>query len=190
MPRKVRWYWPRQHSPFQIIEFIHDCTFIESLFMYYPYLTYSNKKPTSPVMTRWSTVGPREKINGSLGCCCGEELRRETIPSWCPTLHFEQAPIPNQTPPSYNELTPQQLHIYTQLAIGMPSPLLPNRSSRFALRTLKPTKQVHRWSHLTCNTSLSYRNDFDIRSSSYCSLLSAKDRRCEALIRMVSKPCT
>mmetsp|Transcript_15553 Transcript_15553/g.22655 ORF Transcript_15553/g.22655 Transcript_15553/m.22655 type:complete len:86 (+) Transcript_15553:129-386(+) len=40
----------------------HDCTFKESLYSTHPYLTYSNKKSTSPVMTKPSISGYREKI--------------------------------------------------------------------------------------------------------------------------------
>ena len=40
----------------------HDCTFKESLYSTHPYLTYSNKKSTLPVMTRFSIHGYREKI--------------------------------------------------------------------------------------------------------------------------------
>eukprot|EP00979_Chaetoceros_neogracilis_P018283 scaffold10564_cov198-Chaetoceros_neogracile.AAC.4 len=40
----------------------HDCTFKESLYSTHPYLTYSNKKSTLPVMTKFSISGYREKI--------------------------------------------------------------------------------------------------------------------------------
>ena len=43
----------------------YDCTHIESLFSTYPYLTYSNKKSTSPVMTMNSTIGLREDIGNN-----------------------------------------------------------------------------------------------------------------------------
>jgi len=43
-------------------KFNHDCTFKESLYSTHPYLTYSNKKSTLPVMTRFSIHGYREKI--------------------------------------------------------------------------------------------------------------------------------
>ena len=41
----------------------HDRTYKESLYSTYPYLTYSNKKPSSPVMKKHSMLGYREKIN-------------------------------------------------------------------------------------------------------------------------------
>jgi hypothetical protein len=55
----------------------HDCTFKESLYSTHPYLTYSNKKSTLPVMTKFSIHGYREKIGTSalLRRCCGEEQR-------------------------------------------------------------------------------------------------------------------
>ena len=40
----------------------HDCTFKESLYSTHPYLTYSNKKSSWPVMTKFSIHGYREKI--------------------------------------------------------------------------------------------------------------------------------
>lgn len=41
----------------------YDRTCKESLYSTYPYLTYSNKKPSSPVMKKHSMLGYREKIN-------------------------------------------------------------------------------------------------------------------------------
>ena len=73
----------------------HDCTHIESLFSTYPYLTDSNKKTTSPVMTIQSTVGLREKI--SIDTKVNMLWRRAETrnhSSCFPSLHFEQAPPP------------------------------------------------------------------------------------------------
>ena len=42
---------------------MYDRTCKESLYSTYPYLTYSNKKPASPVMKKYSILGYREKIN-------------------------------------------------------------------------------------------------------------------------------
>ena len=55
----------------------YDCTFKESLYSTYPYLTNSNKKSTLPVMTIDSTLGYREKIDAiaSSNGYCGEEQR-------------------------------------------------------------------------------------------------------------------
>ena len=41
----------------------YDRTCKESLYSTHPYLTYSNKKPSSPVMKKYSMLGYREKIN-------------------------------------------------------------------------------------------------------------------------------
>ena len=41
----------------------YDCTYKESLYSTYPYLTYSTDKSTSPVMKKYSTLGYHEKIN-------------------------------------------------------------------------------------------------------------------------------
>ena len=47
---------------YSYFSFKYDCTHIESLFITHPYLTYSNKKSTSPVMTIYNIIGLREKI--------------------------------------------------------------------------------------------------------------------------------
>ncbi len=62
--------------------------------MYYPNLTNSNLKSTSPVMTKWSSVGYREKIVVSLHLWSAMWRRAAswTFHPRCPTLHFEQAP--------------------------------------------------------------------------------------------------
>ena len=81
----------------------YDCTHIESLFSTYPYLTYSNKKTTSPVMTINSTVGLREKI--SIDTKVDMLWRRAETrnhSSCFPSLHFEQAPSFPPPPPSKN----------------------------------------------------------------------------------------
>jgi hypothetical protein len=66
--------------------------------MYYPYLTNSNKKSTSPVMTKISSVGPREKI----GCFGnrGEELRREVFHLDAQPRHWNRPPLFYQNKPN------------------------------------------------------------------------------------------
>ena len=74
----------------------YDCTFKESLYSTHPYLTYSNKKSTLPVMTKFSIRGYREKIGNYclIAWCCGEEQRWTYIPVRCPRMQFEQVPPP------------------------------------------------------------------------------------------------
>ena len=72
---------------------------LKNLFIVHnPYLTYSNKKSSSPVMTKWSISGYRENIGNLTRQCvvnCGEEQRWEIIHSRRLDMHFEQAPSPN-----------------------------------------------------------------------------------------------
>ena len=72
---------------------------LKNLFIVHnPYLTYSNKKSSSPVMTKWSISGYRENIGNLTRHCvvnCGEEQRWEIIHSRRLDMHFEQAPSPN-----------------------------------------------------------------------------------------------
>jgi hypothetical protein len=113
-------YWTQWDVCLSLLstDFTYDCTFIESLYMYLPYLTYSNKKSTSPVMTKRSTAGYREK-NG-VSCDLQRTLWRRAASrihsSWCPAVHFEQAPqtcFYKKYPPSfYDNLFISQFHVY------------------------------------------------------------------------------
>ena len=85
----------------------YDRTCKESLYSTYPYLTYSNEKSTSPVMKKYSMLGYREKINiEAIAKCCGEEQCWEIIPSWHPSVHFEQAPPPTLYSHPFQTQTP------------------------------------------------------------------------------------
>jgi hypothetical protein len=99
----------------------HDCTFKESLYSTHPYLTYSNKKSTLPVMTKFSIHGYREKIGTSalLRRCCGEEQRWIYIPIRCPWMQFEQVSPPTKPKmghhPTHHLLSQRRLYAIWQL---------------------------------------------------------------------------
>ena len=89
----------------------HDCTYKESLYSTYPYLTNSNKKSTLPVMTKQSTLGYREKID-ILWFCIGIVAKSSVENSfpfnaWVCTLN--RSP-PKQTKQTNQSTTPHPSH--------------------------------------------------------------------------------
>ena len=87
----------------------YDCTFIESLYMYQPYLTYSNKNSVPPVMTKWSIIGYREEINCSSlhsGNIVAKSWDKISFKFWPLIMHFEQVyPPPSPLSPFPNPYT-------------------------------------------------------------------------------------
>ena len=76
----------------------YDCTFIESLYMYQPYLTYSNKNSVPPVMTKWSIIGYREEINCSSlhsGNIVAKSWDKISFKFWPLIMHLEQVYTPS-----------------------------------------------------------------------------------------------
>ena len=94
MYKKYTWDIPMNESIECSMSLIwsYDCTFKESLYSTYPYLTYSNERIATPMMRGQSTHGFREDNSTSMhNCpvCCGEEQHQELFQSWCLCVHFE-----------------------------------------------------------------------------------------------------
>ena len=91
----------------------HDCTFKESLYSTHPYLTYSNKKSTLPVMTKFSIHGYREKIGYQ--CITAQVLWRRAALN----IHSHSMPVNaiwTGLPPPQNPkwVTTQQTYLLSQ----------------------------------------------------------------------------
>ena len=127
---------------------MYDRTCKESLYSTYPYLTYSNKKPASPVMKKYSILGYREKINieASLPSVVAKSSVEKSFPldAWVCILSRPPYPKKTQNPQNIQTPTPTQQITHTPIYILALSLVL---NTLLLLITLSKSMDTHIKSH-------------------------------------------